>query len=106
MVSVSVDKERVTLCACQDLPVIANHATGKRSNTSTRPDTPIVDGPGRRPVFDDCEETHAVDLCVSTRSSCGMQESCEGRFETLAGPRALFEDCVAPDPTSTPRGTH
>lgn len=35
-----------------------------------------------------------------------MQESCEGRSKTPADPRALFEDCVDPDPTGTPRGTH
>jgi len=47
------------------LPVIANHTTSKRSDTSTCPDTPIVDGLRRRPVFDDCEKTHVVDrVCV------------------------------------------
>lgn len=60
MVSMSVDRQAITLYARQVLPVIANHATGERSNTSTCPDAPIVDGPGRRPVFDDCEKTHAA----------------------------------------------
>ena len=44
------------------LPVVANHATGERSHTSTCPDSPIVDGLGRWPILYDCEKTHIVDL--------------------------------------------
>jgi hypothetical protein len=44
------------------LPVIANHATCERSNTSTCPDPPVVDGLGRWPILDDCEKTHVVGL--------------------------------------------
>lgn len=44
------------------LRVVADHAGSERSNTSTCPDTPIVDGLRRRPILDDCEKTHVVDF--------------------------------------------
>lgn len=46
------------------LPVVANHATGEGSHTSTCPDSPIVDGLGRWPILYDCEKTHVVDLVL------------------------------------------
>lgn len=43
-------------------PVITNHATRERRDSGASPYSPVVDGLRRRPVFDDCEETHGVDF--------------------------------------------